>query len=183
MPRIPIIERADMNAEQARVYDDAKQGSGIVGGPYYAYIRLPKLFEACQNLRGALASGLLSRREQQIVNLVIARHWNARYPWFAQVRGSLAAGIGQAVIDAINTGKTPDLADARERTCFVVARELLANKGLSDKTYAAAEATMGLEHLIALIASIGSFSMTCMTANTFEIDPPAANPTPLAAAS
>jgi hypothetical protein len=42
---------------------------------------------------------------------------------------------------------------------------------------------MGLEHLIALIASIGSFSMTCMTANTFEIDPPAGNPTPLAAAS
>ena len=183
MSRIAIIDRADMNAEQARVYDTAKVTTGIVGGPYYAYIRLPKLFEACQNLRGALASGLLSRREQQIVNLVIARHWNARYPWFAQVRGSLAAGIGQPVIDAINTGKTPDLADARERTCFVVARELLANKGLSDKTYAAAEATMGLEHLIALIASIGSFSMTCMTANTFEIDPPAANPTPLAAAS
>jgi 4-carboxymuconolactone decarboxylase len=174
MSRIAIIDRADMSAEQARVYDTAKETSGIVGGPYYAYIRLPKLFEACQHLRGALANGLLSRREQQIVNLVVARHWNARYPWFAQVRGALAAGIGH---------KTPDLADARERTCFVVARELLANKGLSDKTYAAAEATMGLEHLVALIASTGSFSMTCMTANTFEIDPPAANPTPLAAAS
>ena len=39
---------------------------------------------------------------------------------------------------------------------------------------------MGLESLVALIASVGSFSMTCMTANTFGIDPPAANPTPLA---
>ena len=39
---------------------------------------------------------------------------------------------------------------------------------------------MGLESLVALTASIGSFSMTCMTANTFGIDPPAANPTPLA---
>jgi hypothetical protein len=63
---------------------------------------------------------------------------------------------------------------------LVVARELLASKGLSDETYAAAEKTMGLEILVALIASIGSFSMTCMTANTFGIDPPAANPTPLA---
>src|SRR5262244_1821096 len=128
MARIPIIDRTAMNAEQARVYDEAKTSSGIVGGPYLAYIRLPKLFEACQGVRASLASGQLSRREQQIVNLVVARHWNARYPWFAQVRGSLAAGIGQAVIDAINAGKTPDLADARERTCFVVARELLANK-------------------------------------------------------
>ena len=62
MTRIAIIDRADMNAEQARVYDAAKQSSGIVGGPYYAYIRLPKLFEACQNLRGCLAAGPLSHR-------------------------------------------------------------------------------------------------------------------------
>src|SRR5215468_8586866 len=151
MVRISIIDRAHMNAEQARVYDAAKQSSGIVGGPYTAYIRLPRLFEACQNLRACLSSGPLSRREQQIVNLVVARHWNAQYPWFAQVRGSLAVGIDQAVIDSINARKTPDLTDARERTCFVVARELLANKGLSNETYAAAEATMGLEGLVALV--------------------------------
>ena len=53
MTRIAIIDRADMNAEQARVYDAAKQSSGIVGGPYLAYIRLPKLFEAGQNLRAS----------------------------------------------------------------------------------------------------------------------------------
>jgi 4-carboxymuconolactone decarboxylase len=180
MARLPIIDRADMNAEQARVYDAAKQSSGIVGGPYYAYIRLPKLFEACQNLRESLSSGPLSAREQQIVNLVVARHWNARYPWFAQARRSLAVGIDQAVIDAINARKTPSLADAREKTCFVAAHELLASKGLSNETYAAAEKTMGLESLVALIATTGSFSMTCMTAATFGIEPPADNPTPLA---
>ena len=147
MSRIPIIDRADMNAEQARVYDEAKQSSGIVGGPYYAYIRLPKLFEACQNLRGCLAAGPLCPREQQVVNLTVARHWNARYPWFAQVRRSLSVGIDRAIIDAINARKPPNLADARERTCFVVSSELLANKGLSDETYAAAEKTMGLESL------------------------------------
>ncbi len=180
MARLAIIDRADMDAEQARVYDAAKQSGGPLGGPYYAYIRLPNLFAAAQNMRACLASGPLSKREQQIVNLVVARHWGARYPWFAQARASLAAGIEQAVIDAINARKTPDLADARERTCFVVAKELLANKGLSDETYAAAEAAMGLKDLVALVASIGSFSTTCMTANTFGIDPPAANPTPLA---
>ena len=180
MARIALIDRAGMNAEQARVYDAAKEAGGPVGGPYCAYIRLPKLFEACQNLRASLAAGPLSRREQQIINLVVARHWNARYPWCAQVRGALAVGIEQAVVDAINAREIPNLPDARERTCFVVARELLANKGLRDETYAAAQATMGLEALVALVASIGSFSMTCMTASTFGIDPPPANPTPLA---
>jgi 4-carboxymuconolactone decarboxylase len=180
MPRIAIIERADMNAEQARVYDTAKASGGPVGGPYYAYIRLPKLFEASQNLRACLSAGPLSRREQQIVNLAVARHWNARYPWYAQVRNSLSIGIEQAVVDAINARGRPDLADARERTCFAVARELLANKGLSDQTYAAAEKTMGSESLVALVATVGSFSMTCMTAATFAIEPPPENPIPLA---
>jgi 4-carboxymuconolactone decarboxylase len=181
MPRIPIVDRAAMNAEQARVYDAAKQSGGPVGGPYTAYIQLPKLFEAAQNLRGTLASGPLSRREQQIVNLTVARHWGSKYPWFAQVRGSLAVGIDQGVIDAINARQTPNLSDAREKTCFVVPRELLADKGLSDATYAAAENAMGLESLVALVATTGSFSMTCMTAKTFGIEPPADNPTPLSA--
>ena len=74
MPRLAIIDRAAMNVDQARAYDAAKQSGGPVGGPYYAYIRLPKLFDAAQNLRATLSSGPLSRREQQIVNLVIARH-------------------------------------------------------------------------------------------------------------
>ena len=180
MARIATIDRADMNAEQARVHDAAKNSGGPVGGPYTAYIHLPKLFEASQNQRNSLSSGPLSRREQQVVNLVVARHWNARYPWFAQARASLAVGIEQSVIDAINARKAPNLTDAREKTCFVVASELLANKGLSDGTYAAAEKTMGLESLVALVATTGSFSMTCLTANTFQIDPPQANPTPLA---
>jgi 4-carboxymuconolactone decarboxylase len=180
MPRIKILDRADMNPEQGRVYDAAKQGSGIVGGPYYAYIRLPKLFEAAQHLRESLSAGPLSAREQQIVNMTVARHWGARYPWFAQVRRSRSIGIDQSVIDAINARGTPNLADARERTCFTVARELLSNKALSDNTYAAAEMAMGLESLVALVAATGSFSMTCMTANSFGIEPPADNPTPLA---
>ena len=179
MARIALIDRADMNAEQGRVYDAAKNSGGPVGGPYYAYIRLPKLFEAAQNLRATLSSGPLSRREQQVVNLVVARHWNAKYPWFAQARASLTVGISHAVIDAINAGSTPDLPDAREKTCYTVAREILNNKGLSNETYAAAEKTMGLESLVALVATTGSFSMTCITAGTFGIEAPADNPTPL----
>ena len=180
MPRIAIIDRAAMNAEQARVYDAAKAGSGIVGGPYTAYIRLPKLFEAAQNMRESLSHGPLSAREQQIVNLAVARHWGARYPWFAQARRSLAVGIPQAAIDAINARKAPELADARERACYIVASELLGNKTLSEATYAAADKTLGTEGLVAAVAATGSFSMTCMTANSFGVEPPADNPTPLA---
>ena len=84
-----------------------------------------------------------------MIHLAVARHWGAKYPWFAQVRASLGVGIDQATIDAINARKEPNIADARERACFTVARELLASKGLSDATYAAANKALGEEHLVA----------------------------------
>lgn len=180
MPRLAIIDRAAMNAEQARVYDAAKQSGGPVGGPYYAYIRLPQVFEAAQNMRACLGSGPLSGRERQIAHLFIARHWNARYPWCAQVRVSLSVGLERAIIDAINARKTPELTDARERTCYTVACDILTTKSLSDDAYAAAEKTLGTDHLVALVATVGSFSTTCITTATFQIPAPAENPIPLA---
>jgi hypothetical protein len=53
-----------------------------------------------------------------------------------------------------------------------IANELLADKRLCDDTYASAEATFSTEELVALVARIGSFSMTCCTANAFAITPP-----------
>ena len=180
MSRIQIIDRSAMNADQARVYDKAKAAGSPVGGPYFAYIYLPELFEGAQTLRNSLASGPLSRREQQIINLVVARHYGARYPWFAQVRGSIEAGIPSTVIEAINAQQTPPLPNHREAICHATVRELLTSKGLTDQAYAAAQEALGLEGLIALTATTGSFSMTCLTANTFDIQPPADNPIPLA---
>jgi 4-carboxymuconolactone decarboxylase len=180
MTRIEILSREDMNEAQGAVYDEAKAGGGPVGGPYYAYIRIPELMRQAQSLRACLHSGPLSGRERQIINLVVARHWGAKYPWVAQVRGSLAVGLEQDIIDAINVNDAPQLNDPREQAVYNVARELLANQSLSDATYAAAEESLGLEDLVAAVANVGQFAMTCCTANAFEIDTPADAPIPLA---
>jgi len=179
MQRITVIDRKDMSAEQARVYDAALAAKSVVGGPYYVYIRQPDLFEATQQLRATLGKGL-TPRERQIVNLTIARHWNAEYPWAVQARASLAIGILRSVVDAINARQTPELPDPRERICYVVARDMLHDKGLSDAVYRDAEKTLGLEQLIALVATVGSFTMTCLTTATFQIAAPADIPVPLA---
>ena len=179
MTRIDIIERDDMNAEQARVYDAAKEAGDPLGGPFYAYIRIPDLFQKTQDMRNCLGAGPLNNRERQIVLLLVSRHWDARYPWFAQSRNGLKVGLDREIIDAINARQTPELSDERERMCFVVASELLSTRKLSDATYAAAEALMGETDLVALVAATGQFGMTCCTANAFDVDPPEDQPIPL----
>ena len=180
MTRIRIINRPEMNDEQGRVYDAAKAAGHPVGGPYYAYIRYPRLMQAAQELGGCLRGSSLSGRERQIAVLTTIRHWGSKYPWAVQVRGSLAAGVDQATIDAINAKKPPALTDPRERLAYEVANELLTKHGLSDATYEAAARHFKEEELVALVAVVGSFSMTSCTANAFDVTPPDDAPARLA---
>jgi 4-carboxymuconolactone decarboxylase len=179
MTRIAFIDRADMDEEQGRAWDTALATSGVVVGPFSAYIRLPKLFEAAQHIRSCLYAGPLSDRERQIVHVLVARNFGAEYPWYSQTQGALRAGLDRAFIDAINARRVPDLPDPRERTCYEVARELLETRTLSAESYATAEKILGTNDLIALVVTAGNFSTVCLAANAFDMDPPAANPIPL----
>jgi len=104
--------------------------------------------------------------------LTVARHWSANYPWAVQVRNALKIGLGEDVIDAINDRIALPTDDARENLVHKMANELLANQGLSDASYAEAEAALTTDELVTVIARIGSFSMTCCTANAFDITTP-----------
>jgi alkylhydroperoxidase/carboxymuconolactone decarboxylase family protein YurZ len=172
MTRISILSPDEMNDEQRAVIDASKANGRPHGGPFWAYIRNPKLMQNIQNLGACIADSALSAREQQIVTLTVARFWGAKYPWAVQYRNALKVGLTQEEIDAINARGTLPTHDKRELLAHRMVNELLADKGLSNATYAAAEAIFSTEELVALVARIGSFSMTCCTANAFDITPP-----------
>lgn len=171
MTRIAVLKREEMNAEQGKVFDDAKAEGGPVGGPYWAYIRYPKLMRQAQDMSNCLGEGGLAKRERQFAVLAICRFWNAPYPWAAQARGALAMGIDQATIDTINNGGTPKLDNPREKMAWDLANELLKTKKLSDATYASAAMLFNEKELVSLIASVGQFSMTCLTTLAYDCTP------------
>src|ERR1700690_2227048 len=102
MTPLTVIKGEEMNAEQGRVCEEAKAAGGPVGGPYWAYVRYPRLMKASQEMGNCLREGPLSARERQIAVLTTVRHWNAKYPWAAQARTSATVGVEQSIIDAIN---------------------------------------------------------------------------------
>lgn len=171
MTRIAILKPEEMNAEQRAVIEASKAKGKPFGGPFWAYIRNPKLMQNLHDMGDSIADSTLTAREQQIVVLTVARFWNAKYPWAAQSRNGLKVGLTQAELDAINSRAALPSASKRELLAQQVASELLADKALSDATYAAAAAAFSTEELVALVARVGSFSMTCCTANAFDITP------------
>jgi len=180
MTRISILTTEQMNDKQRAVIDASVASGKPHGGPFWAYIRIPRLMQVVHDLSSSIAGISLTPRESQIATLTVARHWGAKYPWAVQVRNSLKIGLDQDAIDAINSRRKLPTDDRREILAHQIANELLADHGLSDATYEAAEAAFTTEELVALVARIGSFSMTCCTANAFDITPPDDAPARLA---
>jgi 4-carboxymuconolactone decarboxylase len=173
MTRIPILKREQLDAEQGKVFDDAKAAGGPVGGPYWAYVRFPKLMRIAQDLSSTLGEGGLSARERQIAIMAIIRFWGAEYPWAVQTRNALGIGVKQEILDTINSGGTPKLDDPREKMAYDVAVELLNKRNLSEATYAAAAKLFKEKELVSLVATVGAFSMTCLTTIAYDCTPPA----------
>ena len=173
MTRIAILQRGEMDAEQGKVFDDVKAEGGPLGGPYWAYIRYPRLMRQLQDVSASLGQGGLSKKERQFAIMAVIRFWGAEYPWAVQTRAALAMGITQQTIDTINAGDTPQLDDPREKMAWDLAVEMLNNRKLSDATFASASGLFGEKQLVTLIATVGQFSMTCLTTIAYDCTPPA----------
>ena len=172
MTRIAILKREQIDPEQGKLWDDIKTEGGPLGGPHYAYIRYPRLMRAVQDVGFALGKTELSKRERQIAILATCRFWGAEYPWAVQVRNGLKVGLDQALMDTINAVERPTLTDAREQTAYDLAMELLSTRKLSEATYDKAAKLFGETELVCLVSSVGQYSMTCLTASSFDVTPP-----------
>lgn len=172
MTRMRILGRDDMRDDQREMYDSFVAAGKPHAGPYWAYVRQPGLMQLCSDLGEWFRGSKLTGRERQIAILTVIRHWDAEYPWAVQVRNSVAAGVDEETIDAINNRRSPRLTDPRERMAYEVAIQLLNDHKLIEETYAEAEKLFGDEDLVALIAVIGFFGMVCTTANAIDATPP-----------
>ncbi len=174
MSRMPVLSRDEMDAEQQRVHDAVMATTGRVGqGPSIGFAYAPGLWEIHDASSAQIGNCSLTGAQVRIVALMTARHWNAAYPWSAQAKRALAAGVERTVVEAINAGEPPDFSDGADQAVHAAARELLATGNLGDDGFKAAESTIGYARLADVVGVIGHFSSTAMMANIAGAEAPA----------
>ena len=175
MPRLAVIPPERMTSEQRKVYEESVAlgtPNGTSGGPYTAYIRNPEYMRLHRGVSSYLRNGSLPGRLRQMVVLRTIKHWGARYPWVVQVRASLKEGLEQPIIDALEKGQAPALTSREDLAALQFCNELLETKQVSDSTYERALKSFGERGLVDIVATIGLFTTTALTANAFDIAPP-----------
>ena len=179
MARLDPLKRDDMNDEQRSAYDKVAARGGRLGGPNGIYVRVPELFELNQGVGDYLRANGLTDRQRQLAVLVAVRHWEAEYPWGVQARASLAIGIERAIVDAINARRTPAFSNADDQAVYDVASELVVHGTLADSSFEKANAQLGFNRLLDLVATVGFYTAVALVANVYEVDVPKDIPVPL----
>ena len=173
MARLLALDQAKMNKRQQEIYDDIVSGPrGSVRGPLAVWLYRAELADKAQQLgRYCRYDSSLSSRLSELAILTTARIWDAAFEWQAHVPHALAAGIEQAVVDALAADHDPDFSNDDEQLVYEFSRELNLTRGVSDALYTRAIAILGEEGTVDLVGVLGYYALISMTIKAFDVDP------------
>ncbi len=173
MTRIPPLAREEMDEENGAIFDRIVGDGGRVGfGPAIGYAYSGPVWDFHNKSSSFLLDCTLTNAQVRIISLLTVRHWKAAYPWSAQSKTAMNAGLSKEIVEAINEGKEPDFGNEDDLAVYRAARELLETGNLSDEGFAAAEAALGYKRMSELVHTIGHFCTTGLMANMCGCTPP-----------
>ena len=187
MSRLSVLAPDSLSPEQKRVYeriagDKRRQQTrrfrmvdddGALTGPFNALLYSPAVGDAVQQLGGALRfNSTLPGHLRELAILLVAQRWRANYEWYAHAPIAAREELGEAVIEAVKAGKTPENAPDDVRGVHSFVRELVETRRVCDETYGETCALIGEQGLVELISVVGYYTLLAGLLNTFEIGVP-----------
>ncbi len=172
--RLRPLSHDEMTDEQRRVADAVLTGPRRGrSGPFPALLRKPKLAESARMLSNRVRyDNVLPPPLRELAIIIVARHWDAHYAWYAHSSIALDEGLGPQIVDAIAQGEEPDGLSIDEKIVYDFSRELLEKNDLSDATFEAALARFGEPGVVDLTATIGFYCFVAVTLNMLREEVP-----------
>jgi 4-carboxymuconolactone decarboxylase len=166
-PRFKPIPPEQMTAEQKRVVQALTDGPrGGLRGPFPALLRIPALADRVRVLGDYVRfEGSLPAPLRELAILVVARFWSAQYEWYAHSQHAVKAGVDPSVPEAIAKGERPSRLSADEALVYDVCNELLNDRDVSDKTFAAAVARFGETTVLELVSLAAYYGFVSLILN------------------
>lgn len=186
MSRLPVLKPDQLSAGQKQVYDTISgdkrrqqtrrfrmtNDDGTLSGPFNALLYAPEVGNATQALGAALRfDSSLPGHLRELAILMVAQRWRANYEWYAHAPIAAREELGEAIIEAIKAGRTPE-AEPDVLCIHRFVSELVETRRICDETYAQTRALIGEQGLVELIALVGYYSLLAGLLNTFEVGVP-----------
>jgi 4-carboxymuconolactone decarboxylase len=184
--RLPLLPPASLSPDQQSLYDDmvdvieenfgelvARHSDGALIGPFNAWLHFPQFGKPAWAFNRAMwAHSVLPAAIHQLVVLVTAAKFGARYEIYGHEYFAGRAGLADQKIASIVAGERPDDLTHEERVAYDMAAALNRGGPLPGTTYRAVLSTFGEQALAEIVFLVGCFSMVGVTLNAFDASAP-----------
>ncbi len=179
--RFALLTEATMTPRQREVYTGIVSGPRKgAAGPFNALLRSPDVADRVQKVGEYVRfQTTIPATLNEMAILMTGRFWGAQFEFWAHRRLARAAGLADAIIDAIAEGRRPPAMSEDERIVYDFCTELFRDKTVSDAAFAAVSRRFGEQGVIDLIAAVGYYSTVSMVLNVDRYPLPAGEKLPL----
>ena len=184
--RLPLLPPTSLSSDQADLYDDmvavieenfgelvARRKDGALIGPFNGWLHFPQFGKPAWALNRAMwQHSVLPAAIHQLVVLVTAAKFGARYEIYGHEYFAQRAGLAEQKIATIVAGERPSDLTHDESVAYDMAAALNRGGPLPDSTYRAVLSTFGEVALAEIVFLVGCFSMVGVTLNAFDASVP-----------
>jgi 4-carboxymuconolactone decarboxylase len=184
--RLPLLPPASLSPDQQSLYDDmvdvieenfgelvAHCSDGALIGPFNAWLHFPQFGKPAWAFNRAMwEHSVLPAAIHQLVILVTAAKFGARYEIYGHEYFAGRAGLADQKIASIVAGERPDDLTHEERGAYDMAAALNRGGPLPETTYRAVLSTFGEQALVEIVFLVGCFSMVGVALNAFDASVP-----------
>jgi 4-carboxymuconolactone decarboxylase len=184
--RLPLLPPTSLSPDQADLYDDmvavieknfgdlvARRNDGALIGPFNAWLHFPQFGKPAWAFNRAMYEhSVLPAAIHQLVILVTAAKFGARYEIYGHEYFAQRAGLAEQKIATIVAGERPADLTHDEGVAYDMAAALNRGGPLPETTYRAVLTTFGDVALAEIVFLVGCFSMVGVTLNAFDASVP-----------
>ena len=156
-----------LSPAQLKMVESVMSGKrGSMQGPYNVLLRSPELGNLAQQFGAHTRfNSSLSLALNELAILLVARFWTCQFVWWAHRRIAREAGLGEALIQAIATGQSPQGMAVDVAAVYGFCNELLQTRAVSDGAYAAAVQLFGEAGVVDLMGTMSYYTLVSMSLN------------------
>jgi hypothetical protein len=151
----------------------ARRHDGALIGPFNGWLHFPQFGRHAWALNKALwEHAVLPGDIHQLVILVTAARFGARYEIYGHEYFAVRAGLSQHKVATIVAGQRPADLSAEEGAAYDMAAALNRGASLPETTYRTALRLFGEKGVAEIVYLVGCFAMVAITLNAFDASVP-----------
>ena len=173
MARVPYVNREDLDAKGQQIYDQIRQdrNSAEVGLQFRALLNSPEAAGYLTSMGAQLRfQSSVPDNLKELAIILTAREWNSGIECTGHAVLAARAGVSDASIESIRTGKTSEVLTGQEATVAQFVHEMVRDKKLSDSTFAAFHSDFGDRGVVDLTLTVAYYSALALAQIALELE-------------